>query len=73
MKRSVSELSNTVVVLVCVAILMAFFYFTIWPMIRTNFNAQTACEKAYCESRPDSDGMVNCRLGDDVFKCKYKG
>ena len=46
MKNATGSLANLVVVCVCVAILVAFFYFTIWPIIKTNFVAQTSCEKA---------------------------
>ncbi|MBE6155909.1 MAG: hypothetical protein E7164_04050 [Firmicutes bacterium] len=74
MKNATSELANLLIVVICVAILVAFFYFTIWPSIRTNFVSQTACEKAVCASTdPDGDGMVNCRLGNNIFECKYKG
>ncbi|MBE6148509.1 MAG: hypothetical protein E7167_03335 [Firmicutes bacterium] len=74
MKNATSELANLLIVLVCVAILVAFFYFTIWPIIRNNFEAQTACEKAICSSNDtDGDGLVTCRLGDSVFECKFKG
>lgn len=74
MKNATGELVNLLVVVICVAILVAFFYFTIWPMIKTNFEAQTACEKAICSADDtDGDGMVTCRLGDHIFECKYKG
>lgn len=73
MKEATGELGNLLVVTTSVAILVAFFYFTIWPMIRNNFEAQTACEKAICEAKPDSKGLVNCKLNGNVFKCKYKG
>ena len=73
MKEATSELANLLVVSASVAILVAFFYFTIWPIIRNNFEAQTACEKAVCEAKPDKNGLVNCKLNDNIFKCKYKG
>lgn len=66
MKKATGELSGTIIVAISVAILIAFFFYTVWPMIDANFKSQTACEKAICESRPDSDGMVNCILCDDV-------
>lgn len=73
MKNATGELANLLIVTVCVAILVAFFYFTIWPIIRLNFVSQTACEKAICNAQPNAEGMVTCRLGEDVFMCKYKG
>lgn len=78
MKKATGELTGAVVVVMCVAILIAFFYFVIWPTIDNNFKSQTACEKAICETRPDDDGMVNCKLCEkgkscQKFKCRYKG
>ena len=73
MKRATGELANLVVVCVCVAILVAFFYFTIWPMIKNNFVMQTSCEKAKCLTKPNVDGMVKCYLNGKEFLCRYKG
>lgn len=73
MKEATNELTNAVVVTVCIAILVAFFYFTLWPIIKQNFVAQTACEKASCGVHPNSEGMVSCELDGQVFMCKYKG
>lgn len=73
MKRATGELSNLVVVCICVAILIAFFYFTIWPIIKNNFVMQTSCEKAKCLPEPDQDGMVKCYLDGKEFLCNYKG
>lgn len=78
MKEATADLSSAVVVAVCIAILVAFFYFTIWPIIKLNFVAQTACEKATCAAQPDSEGMVDCIVKDSsgreqTIQCKYKG
>ena len=78
MKEATADLSSAVVVAVCIAILVAFFYFTIWPIIKLNFVAQTACEKATCSAYPDGDGMVDCIVKgsngrEQSIKCKYKG
>ena len=73
MKRATGELSNLVVVTICVAILIAFFYFTIWPMIKNNYVSQTSCEKARCLPTPDENGMVTCYLDGQEFLCKFKG
>ena len=81
MKRAVGELSNAVIVVTAVAILIAFFYYTIWPMIEGNFHAQTSCDKAVCDIRKENgkvktvDGKVECRIpGEETtFWCNYKG
>ena len=73
MKEATSELANLLVVGVSVAILIAFFYFTVWPMIDNNFKSQTSCEKAVCSTVPDADGYVSCEYKSQTIKCKYKG
>lgn len=79
MKEATGELSNAIVVGVCVAVLVAFFYFTIWPIIDANFKQQTACEQAVCEPVPfDDEGHVKCKVkgsGNEVYDitCNYKG
>ena len=75
MKEATGELSNSVVVIICVAILVAFFFLTVWPMLRGNFRAQTDCEKATCNRatfNPDT-GMITCEYEERTFECKYKG
>lgn len=79
MKEATGELSNLLIVVVSVAILVAFFYFTIWPIIDNNFKKQTSCDKAVCEGTDtNKDGLVNCvytkKDGTRVnITCKYKG
>ena len=73
MKEASSELMSVLVVIVSVAVLIAFFFFTIWPMIDNNFKKQTSCDKAVCSSNPEN-GYVSCTLdGDTYFSCPYKG
>ena len=67
MKEATAELGNTLVVVVSVAILIAFFYFVVWPMIDNNFKSQTSCDKAVCEAVPNSDGTVDCIVKTKTF------
>lgn len=74
MKNATSELTSVLVVCASVAILVAFFFYTIGPMMRKNFNEQTACEKATCEGLDkDGDGFVNCAYEGQIIRCKFKG
>ena len=73
MKEATSELANLLVVAASVAILVAFFYFTVWPLIDNNFKRQTQCDKAICNAKPNDDGYVTCKLDGQTFECKYKG
>ena len=80
MKEANGELNATVFVVLVVGVLMAFFYYTIWPMLRTNFEQTSRCKQAIC------DKCANGRMCETVqcwkkgeyhqgngFPCVYKG
>lgn len=81
MKEATGELNVTVIVVIIVGLLIAFFYTMIWPIIKTNFIMSTNCAKAICESVTEvpADGYVDCWLkgkkndSNSHFKCVYKG
>ena len=77
MKESTSELNATVVVVLAIAVLIAFFYYTIWPVLRQNFESNSQCSRAICETQDtDNDGFVTCHSKNDntnVFECVFKG
>ena len=76
MKEATSETSNLIVVAVCVAILIAIFSYTVWPIIKTRFEADSSCAKAKCSSKDDDgDGMVECyyKGNSNPIECPYKG
>lgn len=78
MKEATGELNATVIVVIIVAMLVAFFYFTIWPVIENNMNENTRCSEAICSGCDDPDGnchTVTCHLpGENVpFECAWKG
>ena len=61
MKEATGELNATVLAVVAVGILLAFFYFTLWPVIRNNTEHNTNCSKAICDKCPNGDGKtVSC-------------
>ena len=65
MKEAAGELNATVIVIGAIGVLSAFFYFTIWPIIRNNMARNSNCSKAYCEGNPRGDGKtVNCKYKD---------
>ena len=41
MKEATGELNTTVIVVIIVAMLVAFFYTGVWPAIRNNMNVTT--------------------------------
>ena len=79
MKEATGELNVTVIVLTLVGLLMAFFFYTVWPMVKHNFVKETNCSKAICE--PCADGTHTCKtrichMEDDeteTFECVNKG
>lgn len=61
MKEATGELNMTVVTVVAIAAVAAFFYAFVWPAIKANINRNTYCAAAYgC----DGDGK-NCHYLDE--------
>ena len=79
MKETTGELNATVFVVIAVGVLMAFFYYTLWPLIKANFEAQSQCSKAICNPcDKDVCDYVTCHSKNDPnkeheFECVYKG
>lgn len=80
MKEASGELNLTVVVVMAVAALMAFFYTLIWPTIKNNMTANTKCQAAVCKKCEDPNGctMVDCTYTDKQgnktnMQCVWKG
>ena len=77
MKQAIGELNATVVVVIAIGVLIAFFYNTIWPIVKGNFEKNSQCSKAICETNDDDgDGYVTCHSKnnkDSEFICVYKG
>ena len=60
MKQATGELNMTVVTVVAIAAVAAFFYAFIWPSIKTNILNSTKCSSAY-----------NCSCDGKKCKCTY--
>lgn len=75
MKEATGELNGTVVVVLAVGVLIAFFYYTLWPIVRESFEKNSQCSKAICDAKTLNDGYVTCHLRNkkEEFKCVYKG
>ena len=80
MKEATGELNMTVITVILVAVLVAFFYSLIWPMIKNNISSSSGCKDAVCSGSPDSQGMVTCKIYKNAndkkpieTKCVYKG
>lgn len=82
MKEATGELNMTVVIVIAVGILAAFFYTIIWPAISNNFHSNARCNDAICACE---DGSTNCKVakcylvdknGKEIgkrFDCPWKG
>ena len=62
MKETTGELNMTVVTVVAIAAVAAFFYAFIWPSIRNSITTSTNCASAQCQedSCKDVNGQRVC-------------
>ncbi len=82
MKEATGELNMTVVTVVAIAAVAAFFYAFVWPGIKNSIEANTYCSMAQCgaEHCENRDGTMTCTSceayeGDEVVwsgTCRYK-
>lgn len=74
MKEATGELNLTIIVIIAIGVLVAFFYFTLWPILNANFEQNSQCAKAACEN-PCSTGKNTCDAMKDItkVKCYVKG
>ena len=84
MKETTGELNLTIIVVMAVAILVAFFYYTIWPGLNRNFESNASCSRAVCNNPCPKSGdntcdlvigeLVECELSDGTtVHCPWKG
>ena len=79
MKEATGELNMTVVTVVAIAAVAAFFYALIWPSIKANLLAQTHCSSAVqctnCNEKKctckyyEDDGNGGQKLADTPIEC----
>lgn len=61
MKEATGELNMTVVTVVAIAAIGAFFYAFVWPNIQNSIIASTNCASAQCSSCEDNgNGSTKC-------------
>ena len=61
MKEATGELNMTVVTVVAIAAVAAFFYAFVWPAIKANINQNTYCASAYACTESGDGKTVNCK------------
>ena len=60
MKEATGELNMTVVTVVAIAAVAAFFYAFVWPNIQNSIKANTYCATAQCSDCQDKSGSLVC-------------
>ncbi len=71
MKEATGELNMTVIVVVAIAAVGAFFYAFVWPNIRVNIALKQACNASGGKTGywDDSNGIGCTRGKDEILKC----
>lgn len=65
MKEATGELNMTVITVVAIAAVAAFFYAFIWPVIKNSINTATKCSAAICPATC-STGTCACTYYDEA-------
>lgn len=74
MKEATGTLNSTLIVVVAIGVLSAFFYMRVWPEINSNYVRNMNCSEAICDGSIDSGGMIECHVGSiSGIMCPYKG
>jgi len=84
MKEATGELNMTVVTVVAIAAVAAFFYAFVWPNIKSSITSSTKCANAQCaQDSCTTDGgqttCTNCTTIDEngktskAFTCRFQG
>ena len=82
MKEATGELNMTVVTVVAIAAVAAFFYAFVWPRVKNSIIASTNCASAQCEqaSCQESNGSTKCTkcyygatFSDGPITCTFSG
>lgn len=60
MKEATGELNMTVVTVVAIAAVAAFFYAFVWPSVRTSIINNTKCADAVCTNCTEQNGVEKC-------------
>lgn len=63
MKEATGELNMTVVTVVAIAAVGAFFYAVIWPTVKENLELNTKCANAVCTGTINN-GVQTCTYND---------
>lgn len=78
MKEATGELNMTVITVVAIAAVAAFFYAFVWPAIKNSINSSQKCASAICDCKANEKTCScyyckddNCDTTEDI-KCPNK-
>lgn len=72
MKEATGELNSTLIVVIIVGAIIAFFFSVVWPMLNNDLSKTANCSKAVCSDIVNEDGNLYCKTSDGTL-CPYKG
>ncbi len=74
MKEATGELNTTLIVVMIVGAVLAFFTLVIWPMLKNDMGNNSDCSKAVCGNNVEN-GRVECKVpgSTNTIWCPYKG
>ena len=80
MKEATGELNMTVIAIVAIAAIGAFFYAVIWPKVKNNIETSTKCANAVCSNctTNNTTGIRTCTQcyapdgSGNAFDCSFK-
>ena len=67
MKEATSELNTTVIVVIAIGALSAFFFGVIWPRLKGNLSSKTKCADAICTNK----AIKTCKKDSKTGVCEY--
>lgn len=71
LKEATGELNMTVVTIVAIGVLIAFFYAVIWPGIKSSIALTSACNASNGESYDQTDEKSGVHIHCDNGTCYY--
>jgi hypothetical protein len=77
MEKASGELNLTVITIVAIAAIAAFFYAFVWPAMRDSISTSQQCANAICPCEPSEGQTINCSgcmLPDGTTRsCRLRG
>ncbi len=70
MKEATGELNMTVITVVAIAAVAAFFYAFVWPSIQASLILTTACNSTDASGNYEGEG-VKCSKNSGAIECTY--